>query len=114
MRPISQLVLTMACCRQCFQSLLARGVAYMATYVDVTLNTVISGAALPARYRAAPREVGGMRRFNMPHQIARPDRFAILEVWRIKAAPDGHDATGSTSRFRDGAREFAARPMTSG
>jgi hypothetical protein len=48
-------------------------------------NAVISSAALVAQYRDASRKKGGGNLcFNVPHRIARPDRLAILEVWRIK------------------------------
>jgi len=82
------------------------GVVHLATYVDAIPNAVISSAAPLARYR----EEGGNLCFNVPHQIARPDRFAILEVWRNKAAPDGHDSAASTSHFRHGLKAIPSAP----
>ena len=58
------------------------GVVYLATYVDVMPNAVISSAAPLAQYRDASRKEGGNLCFNVPHEIAHPDRFAVLEVWR--------------------------------
>lgn len=89
----------------------ARGSAvYLATYVDVLPNAVVSGEALLERYRDASRKLGGNRRFDVLHEIARPDRFAILEVWQDKAALDGHDKAASTLRFRDELKEFQSAP----
>jgi quinol monooxygenase YgiN len=63
-----------------------------------------------AQYRDASRKVGGNLRFNVLHEIAHPDRFAILEVWRNKAALDGHAKVASTLHFRDGLKTIRSAP----
>jgi quinol monooxygenase YgiN len=83
---------------------------YLATYVDVLPNAVLSGEVLLERYRDASRKQGGNLRFDVLHEITRPDRFAILEVWQDKAALDGHDKAASTLRFRDELKKIQSAP----
>jgi quinol monooxygenase YgiN len=85
-------------------------VVYLATYVDVLPNAVLSGEALLERYRDASRKQVGNLRFDVLHEIARQDRFAILEVWQDKAALDGHGTAASTLRFRDELKEILSAP----
>jgi quinol monooxygenase YgiN len=107
MRQIFQLVLAMAILAPMLAGpVRAQGNAvYLATYIDVLPNAVVSGVALLKRYRDASRKERGNLRFDVLHEIARPDRFAILEVWQDKAALDGHDKAVSTLRFRDELKE---------
>ena len=73
---------------------------YLATYVEVLPNAVVSGAALLERYRdASSKEIGNLR-VDVLREIARSNRFAILEVWKDKVAFDGHDKAASTLQFR--------------
>jgi quinol monooxygenase YgiN len=74
---------------------------YLVTYVDVMPNSASSGAALLQKYRDASRKEGGSSRFDVVQEIARPNRFAVLEIWRDKAAVDAHDKATSTAEFRD-------------
>lgn len=75
---------------------------YLVTYVEVLPNATASGAALLKGYRDANRNEDGNLRFDVLHEIARPDRFAILEIWKNKAALDGHVKSPDASHFRDG------------
>src|SRR5260370_32421941 len=58
---------------------------YLATYVEVMPSEEVSGAALLARYRDAGRRQDGNLRFDVLHEIARPDRFPVLEAWKDQA-----------------------------
>jgi quinol monooxygenase YgiN len=73
-------------------------------------NAVIPGAALLAQYRDASRKEGGNLRIDVLHDIARPDRFAILEVWKDKAALDEHENAASTSHFHDSLKAIENAP----
>lgn len=75
--------------------------AYLATYVDLMPNSIASGAALLKRYRDASLKDDGNLRFDVLQEIARPNRFAIVEVWRDKAALDAHASAAATQQFRD-------------
>jgi quinol monooxygenase YgiN len=74
---------------------------YLATYVEVMPNSVASGAALLKHYRDASLKEDGNLRFDILQEIARPNRFAIVEAWRDKAALDAHAQNASTQQFRD-------------
>jgi quinol monooxygenase YgiN len=83
---------------------------YLATYVEVMPGAEGSGAALLARYRDASREEDGNQRFDVLHEIERPNRSAILEVWKDKAAFDGHDKAASKLHFRDSLKAIQSAP----
>jgi quinol monooxygenase YgiN len=83
---------------------------YLATYVDVMPGEEGSSAVLLARYRDASREEDGNRRFEVLREIERPNRFAILEIWRDKAAFDGHDKAASKLHFRDSLKAIQSAP----
>jgi quinol monooxygenase YgiN len=74
---------------------------YLATYVEVMPNSVASGAALLKHYRDASLKEDGNLRFDILQETGRPNRFAIVEAWRDKAALDAHVQTSSTQQFRD-------------
>jgi len=74
---------------------------YLVTYIDVMPNSATSGAALLRKYRDASRNEDGSLRFDVVQEIARPNRFAVLEIWRDKAAVDAHGKATSTSEFHD-------------
>lgn len=83
---------------------------YLAIYVEVLPNAVVSGAALLERYRdASSKEIGNLR-VDVLREIARSNRFAILEVWKDKAAFDGHDKAASTLQFRGQLEEIQSAP----
>jgi quinol monooxygenase YgiN len=72
---------------------------YVATYVDVMPNAAASAAALLERYRDAGRNENGNLRFDVLQEIARPNRFVIVEVWTDNAARDAHAKAASTDQF---------------
>ena len=77
------------------------GGVYVVTYVDVMPSSVAAGATLIRQYRDAGRKENGSVRVEALHEIGRPNRFAIVEVWKDKAARDAHVAATSTAQFRD-------------
>jgi quinol monooxygenase YgiN len=74
---------------------------YVATYVDVMPNSIASGADLLKHYRDASLKDDGNLRFTVFQEVARPNRFAIVEAWKDKAAFDAHAQTAGTTQFRD-------------
>jgi autoinducer 2-degrading protein len=84
------------------QSAHAQGSAvYVATYVEVMPNAVPAGAALLKHYREISRKQDGNLGFEVLQEIARPNRFAIVEGWKDKAALDAHATAAGTVQFRD-------------
>jgi quinol monooxygenase YgiN len=83
---------------------------YLATYIEVMPNAVDSAAPLLERYRDASRKENGNLRFDMLHEIGRPNRFAILEVWKDRLALDVHDKAENTLGFRDRLKAIQSAP----
>jgi quinol monooxygenase YgiN len=102
-RPIFRLVLGLAILAAAFgRAAHAQGGAvYLVTYVDVMPSAPDSGASVLKRYRDATRKDDGNLRFDVMQEIARPNRFAILEIWKDKAALDAHAKAAGTAQFRD-------------
>jgi len=112
MRSVFWLVLGLIIATATFESSAhAQGSAvYLATYVDVMPNAVAQGAAILQRYRDASRKEDGNLRFDALQEIARPNRFAIVEAWRDKTALDTHAQTAATTQFRDKLKAIANAP----
>ncbi len=83
------------------QSARAEGDAvYLVTYVEVMSNAVASATALLTRYRNASRHDAGNLRFDVLAEIARPNRFVVLEAWKDQAALDAHVQSTGTVQFQ--------------
>jgi quinol monooxygenase YgiN len=74
---------------------------YVVTYVDVMPSAVVSGTTLLRQYRDASRKEDGSVRVAVLQEVSRPNRFAVVEVWKDKAARDAHVAATSTAQFHD-------------
>jgi quinol monooxygenase YgiN len=74
---------------------------YIVTYFEVAPPAAAETAALARQYADASRKEAGNAGFAMFAEIGRPNRFAILEAWRDKAAYEAHGATASTTAYRD-------------
>jgi quinol monooxygenase YgiN len=112
MRLVSQMILAIAILASApTQSSQAEDSAvYLSTYVDLMPNAVSAGASLLARYRDASRTHPGNLRLDVLHEIARPSRFALLEVWADEAAFESHDRAASTLQFRDRLKAVQSAP----
>jgi quinol monooxygenase YgiN len=74
---------------------------YVATYVEVMPNAVTPAGALLRRYRDASRAEIGNLRFDVLAEIARPNRFVIVETWSDKAALAAHLQSAGDAQFRE-------------
>jgi quinol monooxygenase YgiN len=74
---------------------------FLATYVDVMPGSVDKAERVLDRYREASRREDGNLRFQVLQEISRPNRFAIVETWKDKAALDAHVTADHTRMFRD-------------
>jgi quinol monooxygenase YgiN len=72
---------------------------YLVTYVEVMPNAVTPATAELKRYRDTSRRDGGNLRLDVLAEIARPNRFVIVEAWRDKAAFDAHAQSAGTTEF---------------
>jgi quinol monooxygenase YgiN len=77
------------------------GAVYLVTYVDVMPNSVPAGSALLKAYRDASRKEDGNQRFEVLQEMARQNRFLILETWKDQSALDAHAKAAGTATFRD-------------
>lgn len=75
------------------------GAVYAVTYVDLMPNATRSGAAVLRDYRDASRKEEGNLRADVLKEIARPNRFAVVEIWKDKAASDAHDKAASSAEL---------------
>jgi quinol monooxygenase YgiN len=74
---------------------------YAVTYLDVAPPEAAQAAALARQYAQASRKEAGNAAFDVFEEMGRPNRFAILEAWRDKAAYDTHGAAASKAGFLD-------------
>jgi quinol monooxygenase YgiN len=110
MRPFRSWMFGMAVAAAAATAHAQDGGVYVVTYVDVMPNSVASGATLLKQYREASRKEDGSMRVDVLQEIARPNRFAIVELWKDKPARDAHAAAASTGQFRDKLKAIANAP----
>jgi len=65
---------------------------FVVTYFEVAPNTARKTAALLRQFAAETRKEDGNAELTVLHETGRAGRFAIVEVWRDKAALDAHGA----------------------
>ena len=87
------------------------GTVYVATYIDVQLASTDQGIALIKQYREASRIEWGNSRVDVVQEIARPNRFVIIEVWRDQSSFEAHEGAEHTARFRAGLRLIHNSPF---
>lgn len=73
---------------------------YVVTYVEVMPNAVADGTTLLKRYRDTSGKEDGNARSDVLQEIARPNRFAIVNAWNSQAAFDAHEKDRGTLQFR--------------
>jgi quinol monooxygenase YgiN len=84
--------------------------AYIVTYIEVMPGAVAPAAALLRKYRDASFHQDGNLREEILQELERPNRFAIIEAWRDKAAFDAHTQSAATTEFRDKLKANQAAP----
>ena len=75
--------------------------AYCITYIEVAPPAKDKAAALVKEFGAASRKSAGSLRFDVLRRIDRPNQFAIVEVWKDKAAYDANTAGAHKKQFQD-------------
>ena len=84
--------------------------SYIVTYVELMPDDIAGGTTLLKHYRDVSRTEPGNLRFDILHEIARPNRFAIVEIWKDKAARDAHNQAATTAQSRDGLKAIEDAP----
>ena len=72
---------------------------YLITYVELMPDAAASGTALLKQYRDQSRMEAGNTRSDVLAEIARPNRFAIVEIWKDKASLDAHGRSVAGTQF---------------
>ena len=73
---------------------------YVATYIDVQVNSTNEGMTLVRQYREATRAEKGNLGTDFAQEIGRPSRYVIAEFWKDQASFDAHEKAGHTAQFR--------------
>lgn len=84
---------------------------YVVTYVDVMPNATNSGATLLQHYGDASANEKGNLRTLVLQEMARPNRFAIIEMWKDKAASDAHDKAPSSAEVIEKLKAIGNAPF---
>jgi quinol monooxygenase YgiN len=111
-RSISQLFLGLIIAAAvCGRLAYAEGDAvFLVTYIEAMPDTVAPVTALLKRYQNASSHEDGNVRIEALQELERPNRFAIIESWRDKAALDTHEQSTATTEFRDKLKAIQAAP----
>src|SRR5437016_1850098 len=72
---------------------------FVATYFDVQLSSTGQGISLIKQYREASRMEQGNSNIDVVQEIARPNRFVIIEVWNPSSF-EAHERAEHTVQFR--------------
>ena len=75
-------------------------VRYVATYIDVQSGSTDQGIALIRQYRETSRVERGNSTVDVLQEIARPNRFVIVEVWKDQSSFETHERAEQTVQFR--------------
>jgi quinol monooxygenase YgiN len=86
----------------------ASGPLYRITYFEVAPAGVVKTSALLRQFAGVTRKQDGNSGFLALSEIARPGRFAVVEVWRDKAAAEAHAAA---SALRDKLQPLFVSPF---
>jgi quinol monooxygenase YgiN len=87
------------------------GAVYAITYVEAMPNATNSGTTLLQRYRDASRKENGNLRTDALQEIAQPNRFAIVEIWKDKAASEAHDKAASSAELAEKLKTIGNAPF---
>lgn len=83
---------------------------FLVTYIDAMPDAIAPATSLLKSYQvSSSREDGNIRR-EVLQELERPNRFAIVEAWRDKAALDAHEQSAATTEFRDKLKAIQAAP----
>ena len=85
------------------------GPIYVITFFEIGAAAAPGTIAQLRPFAAATRKEAGNQAFLVLQEIARPTRFAIVEVWRDKAAAEAHGA--AIGALRDQLQPFFASPF---
>jgi quinol monooxygenase YgiN len=83
---------------------------YAVTYLDVAASSASRGVDLLKQYRESSRHEAGNVEFTVLQEVARPNRFAIVEGWKDQSAFDAHEKAMSTTQFQEALKTIRNSP----
>jgi quinol monooxygenase YgiN len=79
---------------------------FAVTHLDVGVGSEAQGVELLKKFRDASRREDANLEFTILQEVSRPNRLAIMEGWRDKAAFEAHDKGAAKAEF-----EAALKPI---
>ena len=74
---------------------------YVVAHVDVPPPNTAKTIALLKQFATDTRKQAGLVRIDIQQEEALPNHFAIISVWKDKAAFEAHQGEARTKRFRE-------------
>ena len=84
---------------------------YVATYIDIQVNSTAQGTRLVLQYSEASRREAGNAQLSVVKEIGRPNRLVILETWKDQASFDAHERAAHTAQFRSSLQAIHNSPF---
>jgi quinol monooxygenase YgiN len=84
---------------------------YVVTYIEVTPSAVGAAQAALKQAAASSRKESGSLRYETLEEVARPDHFAILEVWRDARAFADHNGGAAMHDLREALKPVQTGPL---
>jgi quinol monooxygenase YgiN len=84
---------------------------HVVTYVDVYPNFAADTAKLMQQFAADNRKDAGFVRFEALRDVARPNHFAIVEVWKTQKLYEAHLTAPHSKAFRDQLQQGLGSPF---
>lgn len=84
---------------------------FAVTHIDVGVDAVAQGVELIKKFRDASRREDANLEFTVLQEVSRPNRLAIMEGWRDKAAFDAHDKGAAKTEFEGALKAIRNSPL---
>ena len=84
---------------------------YVVAHVDVPPPNTAKTIALLKQYATDTRKQPGLVRIDIQEEDALPNNFAIVSVWKDKAAFEAHQGTPETKHFRNELYPLLGAPL---
>jgi len=84
---------------------------HVATYLDVQIRLTNQGISLIKQYRDATRMERGNSTVDVIQEIARPNRFVIIETWKDQPSFEAHERAEHTAQFRSNLKAIHSSPF---
>jgi quinol monooxygenase YgiN len=83
---------------------------FAVTHLDVSVGAVPQGIEIIKKFREASRREDANLEFTIMQEVSRPNRLAIMEGWRDKAAFDAHDKGAAKAEFEGALKAIRNSP----